>query len=102
MISFGVCLIGVFDVINEEFCFQLNLGLFYKLKIFDYCFYIGEFKEEFFKVKYNNVIYEEIMFVDKSLVGNNSRSLGRILFCKIFVNFVQKILIDSYCRFIIV
>lgn len=102
MISFGVCLIGVLDVTNEEPRLQLNPGSSYKLKTSDYCFYIGEFKEEFSKVKYNNVIHEETMSVDKSSAGNNSRSLGRISLCKIFVNFVKKTLTDIYYRFLIV
>lgn len=75
---FGVCLIGVLDVTNEEPRLQLNPGSSYKLKTSDYCFYIGEFKEEFSKVKYNNVIHEETMSVDKSSAGNNSRSLEQV------------------------
>lgn len=75
---FGVCLIGVLDVTNEEPRLQLNPGSSYKLKSSDYCFYIGEFKEEFSKVKYTNVINEETKSSDKVPTGNNSKSLGMI------------------------
>lgn len=75
---FGVCLIGVLDVTNEEPRLQLNPGSSYKLKSSDYCFYIGEFKEEFSKVKYTNVINEETKSNDKVPTGNNIKSLGMI------------------------
>ncbi|XP_062581347.1 potassium channel subfamily T member 2-like isoform X2 [Saccostrea cucullata] len=53
---FGVCLIGVLDITNDEPRLQLNPGSSHKLKLSDYCFYIGEFKEEFSKIKSENIL----------------------------------------------
>ncbi|XP_078332184.1 potassium channel subfamily T member 2-like isoform X4 [Crassostrea virginica] len=75
---FGVCLIGVLDVTNEEPRLQLNPGTSCKLKSSDYCFYIGEFKEEFSKVKYNNVIHEDTMQNDEKAKRNQDKSLEQV------------------------
>ncbi|CAG2236860.1 KCNT1 [Mytilus edulis] len=47
---FGVCLVAVLDITKLDPRLQLNPGPEYKLKDTDYCFYIGEFKEEYSKI----------------------------------------------------
>lgn len=71
-----MCLIGVLDVTNEEPRLQLNPGSSHKLKASDYCFYIGEFKEEFSKIKCQNVIQEEILTKDNTPITRKNKSLG--------------------------
>ncbi|XP_048729069.2 potassium channel subfamily T member 1-like isoform X2 [Ostrea edulis] len=75
---FGVCLIGVLDVTNEEPRLQLNPGSSHKLKASDYCFYIGEFKEEFSKIKCQNVIQEEISTKDNTPITRKNKSLEQV------------------------
>lgn len=85
-----MCLIGVLDVTNEEPRLQLNPGTSCKLKSSDYCFYIGEFKEEFSKVKYNNVIHEDTMQNDEKAKRNQDKSLGKVSMLLLIVNtFIQ-------------
>jgi hypothetical protein len=62
---------------NEEPRLQLNPGSSHKLKASDYCFYIGEFKEEFSKIKCPNVIQEDISPKDSAPATRKNKSLGQ-------------------------
>ena len=71
---FGVCLVAVLDVTKLDPRLQLNPGPDYKLKESDYCFYIGEFKEEYSKIGHETSSMPHLQKTDND---KSNKNLGK-------------------------